>query len=54
VADSGEEFAEIMNGWYAEWRRNGRLQWHGDMSRIMTYSRENQARLLAEAILKIG
>jgi hypothetical protein len=54
VANTAEEFAAIMNGWYDEWSRNGKLEWHGDMSKIMTYSRENQARILAEEILKIG
>ena len=54
VANSPEEFAQAMNEWYEEWGRNGRLKWHGDMSKIMNYSRENQARILAEEILKIG
>ena len=54
VANSPEEFAQAMNEWYEEWCRNGRLKWHGDMSKIMNYSRENQARILAEEILKIG
>jgi len=54
VANSHGEFAGIMNEWYSEWQKNGKLEWHGDISRIMHYSRENQARLLAEAILEIG
>lgn len=54
VANTPEEFAAVMNDWYDEWKRNGRLEWRGDMSKIMIYSRENQARILAEEILKIG
>jgi len=53
VANSPEEFARAMNDWYDEWCRNGRLEWNGDMAKIMIYSRENQARILAEEILKI-
>jgi glycosyltransferase involved in cell wall biosynthesis len=54
VANSPEEFARAMNDWYDEWCRGGRLEWKGDMSKIMTYSRENQARILAEELLKIA
>lgn len=53
AANSAEEFAAKMNDWFAEWRQNGKLEWHGDMNVIMKYSRENQARILAEAILGI-
>jgi hypothetical protein len=54
VANTPEEFASVMNEWYAEWSENGSLKWHGDIEKIMTYSRENQARVLAEEIMKIG
>jgi len=54
VANSPEEFAAIMNEWFREWKETGSLRWHGNIEKIMTYSRENQARLLAEAILEIA
>ncbi|MEP7214520.1 MAG: hypothetical protein ABI791_15700 [Acidobacteriota bacterium] len=54
IANSPEEFASTMNSWYCEWQANGFLEYFGDSEKINVYSRENQAKILATEILKIG
>lgn len=53
TADTPEEFAAILNGWFAEWKRSGRLSYHGRAEEIEFYSRENQVELLAREILSL-
>ncbi|HEX8723382.1 MAG TPA: glycosyltransferase [Pyrinomonadaceae bacterium] len=53
TADTPEEFAAILNGWFAEWKRAGRLSYHGKEEEIGVYSREHQAELLAREILSL-
>lgn len=53
TADSKEEFVEIMNEWFNEWKKNGKLVYNGDFSKIKKYSRAKQAQILADKILKI-
>lgn len=53
LADSAEQFAEIMDGWFAEWKANGKIEYHGDNEKIQIFTRENQAEKLALEILKL-
>lgn len=52
-ADTPEEFAAILNEWFAEWKANGKIAYHGLPEKIQNYSRENQAAKLAREILAL-
>lgn len=52
IANSGKEFADILDNWYAEWKVTGTLKYHGIKENIRFFSRENQNQLLCEAIKK--
>lgn len=54
TADTVEEFVEILEGWYREWKETGSIAYHGDEEKIRFYTRENQTAILAREILKIG
>lgn len=51
---TSDEIAEQLMEWYAEWKRTGTVEWHGDMSVIAQYSRKQQAKdtaLVLEGVL---
>ncbi|MEP6924228.1 MAG: hypothetical protein ABI954_07170 [Pyrinomonadaceae bacterium] len=54
IADTPEEFAAALNSWFEEWRRTGEIKYYGEPEKISFYTRENQARILAQEILKIN
>ena len=43
VADSPQEFADNLSGWYEEWKNTGKLVFHGKKEKAYFYSREYQA-----------
>jgi len=53
LADSPQEFAQILNQWFEEWKTKGRLSYKGDVNKIEFYSRENQAEIYAREIMNI-
>ena len=53
VAENHEEFAEVLNGWFNEWKATGDLAYHGLDDKIGRYTREVQAEKLARAILAL-
>lgn len=53
LADTPEEFAAVMNDWFAEWRSTGRVEYYGIELQIENYTREKQAEKLAREILAI-
>ncbi len=53
LADTPEEFAEILNEWFYEWKASGHLKYHGDEEKINFYTREKQAEIFAKEILKV-
>ncbi|MBX3243609.1 MAG: hypothetical protein KF685_03965 [Acidobacteria bacterium] len=53
LADSPEEFAQIMNEWYAEWKENGFLKYYGKEALINEFTRENQASILVGEVKKL-
>jgi glycosyltransferase involved in cell wall biosynthesis len=53
VADSPEQFAGIMDSWFAEWKKNGTVEYGGIDEKIRVYTREKQAEKLASAILSL-
>jgi hypothetical protein len=53
VADSPEQFAAIMDTWFAEWKENGTVEYGGIDEKIRVYTREKQAEKLASAILSL-
>lgn len=53
VADSPQEFAQILNQWFNEWKTRGDLAYKGKLEKIKFYSRENQAGLFAKEMKKI-
>ena len=40
---TSEEIAAQLMDWYSEWKNTGTIEWHGNMSMIMQYSRKKQA-----------
>lgn len=52
IANSEKEFAALLNNWYLELKETGTIRYHGIDENIDFYSRENQNRLLCEAINK--
>jgi hypothetical protein len=50
IADSAIEFSSILELWYKEWQATGTVKYYGIKDNINQYSRENQNRLLCEAI----
>lgn len=50
IANSPEEFKEILLTWYKEWQTSGTIKYYGIKDSINQYTRENQNRLLCEAI----
>ena len=53
LADTAEEFGEVLNEWYDEWSAKGELEYHGLDDKINLYTREIQAEKLADAILAL-
>lgn len=53
IAESKEEFASILEEWFAEWKRTGTIEYHGIEEKINFYTRENQTKILAREILKL-
>lgn len=53
IANTPEDFLRVMNEWFDEWKAHGELAYGGDAAKIRVYSRENQAAILAEAILRL-
>lgn len=54
IANSPQEFAKILNDWFDEWKKTGKLRYTADKHKINQYSRENQAKLLALEISKLN
>lgn len=54
LADTPQEFAAILNEWFAEWKNDGKIEYRGVAEKIEVYTRANQARKLAEKILQIS
>lgn len=53
IADTSEEFTNILNGWFEEWNTTGKLSYSGKPEKINNYTREKQAANLAQAILSL-
>ena len=53
LVDTPDEFADVMNGWFDEWKATGSVAYNGIDSQIEYYTREKQAEKLAHAILAI-
>jgi glycosyltransferase involved in cell wall biosynthesis len=53
VAESPDEVAQALNQWFSEWKQFGRPHYSGKTELIDSFSRENQAALLSEEILRI-
>lgn len=54
VADTPEEFAVALEEWFEEWKTKGYLTSGVKPEKIMYYSREKQAELLASEIIRLG
>jgi glycosyltransferase involved in cell wall biosynthesis len=54
VADTVEEFAAALELWHKEWETNGYLKSEVSPEKIMYYSREKQAELLALEIVRLS
>jgi len=54
VANTPEEVCTYLERKYSEWETKGILDYHGIDEKIDFYSRENQARILHEEILKLN
>jgi len=52
IANSAEEFKTILDNWFLEWKQTGTLAYHGIKEGINFFSRENQNKLLCEAVKK--
>lgn len=52
ITESKTELAEILNGWFAEWKKTGAIGYDGIEEKIKFYTRENQTKILAREILK--
>lgn len=52
IANSAKEFAAVLENWYLELTETGTIKYHGINENIDFFSRENQNRLLCEAIKK--
>jgi hypothetical protein len=52
IANSGGEFKNILENWFLEWKQTGTLTYHGIKEEVNFFSRENQNKLLCEAIKK--
>jgi hypothetical protein len=46
LAGTTDEMNDILTGWYEEWLKNGKLEYHGIEDRIALYTREAQAEKL--------
>ena len=53
LVDTPDEFTDVMNGWFDEWKATGSVAYKGIDSKIEYYTREKQAEKLARAILEI-
>jgi hypothetical protein len=49
LANTPEEMASILTGWYGQWRKN-EIEYHGIDQRINEYTREAQAKKLVDLI----
>ena len=52
LANSANEFSTALTDWYNEWIKNGYIKYNGDNASIIQYTRENQAKKMAEVILE--
>lgn len=50
LAETPEEMAEILNGWFEEWSKTGRTTYRGNWDEVEKYTRENQAAIMAQAL----
>lgn len=53
TADTPQEFAAALNGWFDQWKADGKIEYHGLDDKIGRYTREVQAEKLARAILAL-
>ena len=53
IANSENEFSDILNNWYKEWESTGILKFNGINEDIEFYSRENQNKMFCELISKM-
>lgn len=52
IANSENEFADLLNNWFVEWEETGVLKYDGIEENINHYSRENQNKLFCKSIMK--
>ena len=52
IANSVEEFVNILRTHYYEWKKKGSIDYHADAIKVSRYSREKQAKELVQSMLK--
>jgi glycosyltransferase involved in cell wall biosynthesis len=50
IANTEEEMATILQAWYDEWKKSGKLQYNGELSIIENYTREALAEKFAKKL----
>jgi glycosyltransferase involved in cell wall biosynthesis len=50
IANTADEFCQYLSTWYTEWQITRQLTYKGDLKKIETYSRDNQAHKLIDKI----
>lgn len=53
TVDTAEEMSNALERWYAEWKQNGTLIFHGKEEQILRYDREVQSQILVNQVTEL-